>query len=134
MTHFGTACDLDRRFRRRGHFANCVDLILIERRRRVPVGAGECENIPTVVFCEKFAHTVDIHAKPGYDPVELFFNPKTKSIPLDATLVKGSHGAPAALPQQEGALLCSGGPLEPIKRYRDVDMPALVCKLLGVPA
>ena len=61
-----------------------------------------------------FAQTVDIHRKPGYDPVELFLDskiplPKLKIawrllqkklgfrmlmdvIPLDATLVKGSHG------------------------------------------
>ena len=34
----------------------------------------------------KFARTVDIHRKPGYDPVELFIDKKTKSIPLDAKL------------------------------------------------
>jgi len=61
-----------------------------------------------------FARTVDIHRKPGYDPVELFLDPniplpKLKIarrllqkklgfrmlmdlVPLDATLVKGSHG------------------------------------------
>ncbi len=61
-----------------------------------------------------FARTVDIHRKPGYDPVELFIDPKIRFpklkvaikllkkilglrmlmdlIPLDATLVKGSHG------------------------------------------
>jgi predicted AlkP superfamily pyrophosphatase or phosphodiesterase len=61
-----------------------------------------------------FARTVDIHRKPGYDPVELFLDPSLplpklkvawtlakKSlgfrylmdvIPLDATLVRGSHG------------------------------------------
>jgi predicted AlkP superfamily pyrophosphatase or phosphodiesterase len=61
-----------------------------------------------------FARTVDIHRKPGYDPVELFLDPKIAPpklkiawrllqkklgfrmlmdvIPLDATLVKGSHG------------------------------------------
>ncbi len=61
-----------------------------------------------------FAHCVDIHRKPGYDPVELFLDPdiplvKLKIawrllqkklgfrmlmdvIPLDAKLVKGSHG------------------------------------------
>ena len=61
-----------------------------------------------------FARTVDIHRKPGYDPVELFLNPalrfpraKVGSVllrkalgfrtlmdvtPLDATLVRGSHG------------------------------------------
>ena len=62
-----------------------------------------------------FARTVDIHRKPGYDPCELFLDPKIKFpklkiifrlfqkkilnqaalldvIPLDANLVKGSHG------------------------------------------
>jgi predicted AlkP superfamily pyrophosphatase or phosphodiesterase len=39
-----------------------------------------------------FARRVDIHRKPGYDPVELFFDPSTKSIPLNGKLVKGSHG------------------------------------------
>ncbi len=61
-----------------------------------------------------FARTVDIHRKPGYDPVELFIDPAFNApklkvaakllkkqlgfrylmdvIPLDATLVKGSHG------------------------------------------
>ena len=43
-----------------------------------------------------FARTVDIHRKPGYDPVELHFDPTTRSIPLNAELVKGSHGAPAS--------------------------------------
>ena len=41
-----------------------------------------------------FARTVDIHRKPGYDPVELFFDPATRGIPLNAALVRGSHGAP----------------------------------------
>lgn len=61
-----------------------------------------------------YAHLVDIHRKPGYDPVEMFMDPKNPFIklragyklarkllgfrylmdviPLDATLVKGSHG------------------------------------------
>jgi len=61
-----------------------------------------------------YARTVDIHRKPGYDPVEMFANPDIKFlkaklgwtllkkklgfrylmdvIPLDASLVKGSHG------------------------------------------
>src|SRR5690606_12753958 len=43
----------------------------------------------------EFARRVDIHHKPGYDPVEMFWDPLTKGIPLDATLVRGSHGAPA---------------------------------------
>jgi predicted AlkP superfamily pyrophosphatase or phosphodiesterase len=63
-----------------------------------------------------FARTVDIHRKPGYDPVELFLDPALRVpqasvgwrlakkalgfrylmdvIPLDASLVKGSHGRP----------------------------------------
>lgn len=49
-----------------------------------------------------FARNVDIHRKPGYDPVELFFNPKTKSIPLDARLIKGSHGRPVNTSTGEG--------------------------------
>ena len=61
-----------------------------------------------------FARTVEIHRKPGYDPVELFLDPNISSpklaigkrllmrklgfralmdvIPLDAALVGGSHG------------------------------------------
>ena len=39
-----------------------------------------------------FAKKVDIHRKPGYDPVELFFDPITKSIPCNGKLIKASHG------------------------------------------
>jgi len=49
-----------------------------------------------------FARRVDIHRKPGYDPVELFFDPKTKSIPFDPSLVKGSHGRPPDRQTGEG--------------------------------
>jgi hypothetical protein len=49
-----------------------------------------------------FARKVDIHRKPGYDPVELFIDHKTKSIPLDASLIKGSHGRPPDLEAGEG--------------------------------
>lgn len=49
-----------------------------------------------------FAGKVDIHRKPGYDAVELFIDQKTKSIPLDASLVKGSHGRPPDLRTEEG--------------------------------
>lgn len=54
-----------------------------------------------------FARTVDIHRKPGYDPVELFFDPATRGIPLDASLVRGSHGAPAETDAQRGVILSS---------------------------
>ena len=54
-----------------------------------------------------FAGTVDIHRKPGYDPVELFFDRATKSIPLDASLVAGSHGAPVQHTNQLGLFASS---------------------------
>jgi len=53
-----------------------------------------------------FARTVDIHRKPGYDPVELFIDPQTKSIPFDTSLVKGSHGRPSDPSTDEGYSLC----------------------------
>ncbi|MBK8269700.1 MAG: alkaline phosphatase family protein [Planctomycetes bacterium] len=62
-------------------------------------------------FAPAFARTVDIHAKPGYDPVEMFINMQTKKTPLDATLIKGSHGAPAESPDQFGAIIASSSEL-----------------------
>jgi predicted AlkP superfamily pyrophosphatase or phosphodiesterase len=75
-----------------------------------------------------YARTVDIHRKPGYDPVELFLDPALRVpalsvgwrlaaralgfrtlldvIPLDATLVKGSHGRSDG-PPEDGPLLLS---------------------------
>ena len=52
-----------------------------------------------------FAKNVDIHRKPGYDPVELFIDPKTRSISQDTSLVKGSHGRPADATGGEGLAL-----------------------------
>ena len=49
-----------------------------------------------------FAKNVDIHRKPGYDPVELFIDPDTRSISQDTSLVKGSHGRPANPVSEEG--------------------------------
>jgi hypothetical protein len=54
-----------------------------------------------------FARNVDIHRKPGYDPVELHVDMATRTIPLDATLVKGSHGAPPRTDPQLGVFLSS---------------------------
>ncbi len=77
-----------------------------------------------------YARTVDIHRKPGYDPCELFFDPKLlwptgramrrllqkklgfrtlfDVIPLDPGLVKGSHGLRAANPQDRPILIGDG--------------------------
>lgn len=81
-------------------------------------------------FAPDYARTVDIHRKPGFDPVELFLDPAKRAvkariaaklmfrrlgfstlldvIPLDATLVKGSH-ALATSPEQ-GPLVMSDRP------------------------
>ncbi len=49
-----------------------------------------------------FTKTVDIHRKPGYDPLDLFIDPNTKSISLNTSLIKGSHGRPYDLETGEG--------------------------------
>jgi predicted AlkP superfamily pyrophosphatase or phosphodiesterase len=77
-----------------------------------------------------YARTVDIHRKPGYDPCELFFDPKLlwptgrvlrrlvqktlgfrtlfDVVPLDPTLVKGSHGLRAPDPADQPLLIGDG--------------------------
>jgi predicted AlkP superfamily pyrophosphatase or phosphodiesterase len=74
-----------------------------------------------------FARTVDIHRKPGYDPVELFIDMPTKSIPLNAGLVKGSHGHPDSASDcvavcSDAAALRNGDS----ERIRDTDVAGLV--------
>ena len=69
-----------------------------------------------------FAKTVDIHRKPGYDPVELCFDMATKSVPLDATLIKGSHGVPQDLNEAEGVLICSDVSLVDGERLAESDV------------
>lgn len=76
-----------------------------------------------------FARTIDIHKKPGYDPVELFLDPGLRwqkgallwrllkkklgfralmdVIPLDAGLVKGAHGALPSSPDHGALVICS---------------------------
>jgi predicted AlkP superfamily pyrophosphatase or phosphodiesterase len=76
----------------------------------------------------RFALSVDIHRKPGYDPVELFIEPKTKSIPLDATLVRGSHGAPASSSVRHGILVVSERGTIIEASYHDTDVGGLVLK------
>lgn len=49
-----------------------------------------------------FARTVDIHRKPGYDPLELFIDPQKKGISFDTRLIKGSHGRPSSMDTGEG--------------------------------
>ncbi len=82
-----------------------------------------------------FARTVEIHRKPGYDPVELFLDPAIRHpklaigarlakralgfralmdvIPLDASLVKGSHGRVTARPEDGPLVIGSDAALLP---------------------
>ncbi len=78
-----------------------------------------------------YARTVDIHRKPGYDPVELFWDPDTRSVPLDATLVRGSHGAPATDRQQHGVVLGSEVGLFSEHSLRDVDVAGVILRRFG---
>jgi hypothetical protein len=77
-----------------------------------------------------YARTIDIHRKPGYDPCELFLDPKLwwprgrmlrrllqkklgfrtlfDVVPLDPVLVGGSHGLPALDPQDRPLLIGDG--------------------------
>ena len=102
-----------------------------------------------------FARTVDIHRKPGYDPLELFVDPairfpklaigwrllKRKAglrtlldvIPLDASLVRGSHGRVDQRDQAKPILITqedsSDRPEEiPVTEVRDVILEQLFGK------
>jgi len=79
-----------------------------------------------------FARTVDIHRKPGYDPVEMFIDPATRGIPLDATLIRGSHGAPAKDPSQRGVILSSQPGTLVGQVMSDTDIADLVLRQFGV--
>ncbi len=69
-----------------------------------------------------YARCVDIHKKPGYDPVEMFMSSKLRAgykllkkkagfrytmdvIPLNASLVKGSHGRIGVQPEYQPLLI-----------------------------
>lgn len=95
-----------------------------------------------------YARTVDIHAKPGYDPCELFIDPtlsfpKAKMawtlarkalgfrcmmnlIPLDATLVKGSHGRPADDPDDGPIFMTTKPDLLPSRSLMATDIYKLL--------
>lgn len=81
-----------------------------------------------------FAPTVDIHRKPGYDPVELFMTSMPRAmlrlaqkklgmryrmdvIPLDATLVRGSHGL--RNPPEAGPLVIGPTPPSDMKEFKN---------------
>jgi predicted AlkP superfamily pyrophosphatase or phosphodiesterase len=95
-----------------------------------------------------FARTVEIHRKPGYDPVELFLDPairvppltvgwklmKRKAgfrslldvIPLDATLVKGSHGRQTGWDEDGPVFISTAKDLVPVTKINSVDVHDLI--------
>lgn len=79
-----------------------------------------------------FARTVDIHRKPGYDPVELHFDPVNKCIPLDATRIKGSHGAPPRHESQRSVVIASEPGVFDSAHVADVDICSLVLRQFGI--
>lgn len=88
-----------------------------------------------------YARTIDIHRKPGYDPCELFIDPAIpfpklsvakfllkkklglrgllEVIPLDAKLVKGSHGRDK-VPADEQPVLIGGGEIRSAEEIAEV--------------
>ena len=91
-----------------------------------------------------FARTVDIHRKTGYDPAELFINPKLPLpklqiawlllkkrlgfrmlmdvIPLEASLVRGSHGRAPADPLDWPVFLTNQPQLLQVDRMESTDV------------
>jgi predicted AlkP superfamily pyrophosphatase or phosphodiesterase len=84
-----------------------------------------------------FARTVDIHRKPGYDPVELFIDMPARTIPLQPSLVKGSHGFPADDAARRGVLVCStseGVRPGPDGAIADTSISSIILQNFGVSA
>jgi len=101
-----------------------------------------------------FARGVEIHRKPGYDPAELFFNPKDpfvkakaglnlakkmaglryamNVVPLDPSPVRGSHGRLPDSPQDGPILLCSDARDPGRERLAATDVHDLLLGLQGL--
>ena len=99
-----------------------------------------------------FARCVDIHRKPGYDPVELFLDPTIPAvklkilwrllqkklgfrmlmdvIPLDATLVKGSHGRRPASPSDWPVAISDNSIRLPEAPIRSTEVHDLIQRLV----
>ncbi|MGW4241380.1 alkaline phosphatase family protein [Nocardia sp. NPDC004722] len=103
-----------------------------------------------------FAHGVDIHRKPGYDPAELFFDPADRwakaraglglirkriglryamnVVPLDPSCVRGTHGRLPDSPQDGPVLLCSHPADRASSRIEATEVRDLLLGLQGIPA
>ena len=102
-----------------------------------------------------YARTVDIHRKPGYDPVELILDPSMRVpaltvgwklarramgfrtlldvIPLDARLVRGSHGRADADGDEVPLFATKRRELLPDPTIASVDVYRLILNHLGAP-
>jgi predicted AlkP superfamily pyrophosphatase or phosphodiesterase len=100
-----------------------------------------------------YARTVDIHRKPGYDPCELFFDPNllwpmgramgkvllkklgmrtlVDVIPLDASLVKGSHGVIVS-DASEKPVLIGSGPAPEASVVRQTELRDRILRHFGI--
>ena len=100
-----------------------------------------------------FARCVDIHRKPGYDPVELFLDPKLccpkakiawrllrkklgfrmlmDLIPLDASLVKGSHGIVPSRERDYPIVIVDRPDVLPGGRLAATDVHGLIQRVVG---
>jgi predicted AlkP superfamily pyrophosphatase or phosphodiesterase len=97
-----------------------------------------------------YARAVAIHNKPGFDPCELFFDPRLHFpklhsarrlvqkklgfrtifdvVPLDASIVRGGHGLAAADPRDRPILVGHGpnpGPSVPMTRVKELLLASL---------
>ena len=97
-----------------------------------------------------FAHCVEIHKKPGYDPRELVFDPRggkrralyallrkklglrytLNPVSLDDRLVRGSHGRPPARPEEGPILICPQPDVVP-NQPRQEDVAGIIRALLS---
>ncbi len=100
-----------------------------------------------------FAHIVDIHKKPGYDPVEMFADPEISMLPLkvglklakkklgfrmlmdiiptDASLVRGSHGRYPDDPADGPLLMTKNKELLPEPRIASTQVFDILLSHLG---
>jgi predicted AlkP superfamily pyrophosphatase or phosphodiesterase len=94
-----------------------------------------------------YARTIDIHRKPGYDPCELFIDPLLRVpklriakfllqkklgfrgllevIPLDAELVRGSHGRDQVPEDEQPVVLGAGRPVRHAEDLHEAMLEAL---------
>lgn len=81
-----------------------------------------------------FARTIDIHRKPGYDPLELHLD-RTRlpqvAIPLDTALVKGSHGAVDPANPHETIFIASRPDVTDAIMLAMTDIAAIVERMCG---